>query len=49
MEHFNDVATVDLFIFNQPYNNQIKRFQTFSELNIKNNTTIIAKIRWQGA
>ncbi|CAD8062499.1 unnamed protein product [Paramecium primaurelia] len=43
-----DVAAVDLFIFGQPYNDKIKRFKSFSDLQIKNNTTIEARIRWIG-
>ncbi|CAD8160768.1 unnamed protein product [Paramecium pentaurelia] len=43
-----EVAAVDLFIFGQPYNDKIKRFKSFSDLQIKNNTTIEARIRWIG-
>ncbi|CAD8078881.1 unnamed protein product [Paramecium sonneborni] len=43
-----NIATADLFIFNQPYNDQIKRGKTLTELQIKDNLTIEAKIRWIG-
>ncbi|CAD8073902.1 unnamed protein product [Paramecium sonneborni] len=43
-----NVATVDLFLFNQPYNDKIKRQKTLKELQLKSDITIEAKIRWIG-
>ncbi|CAD8084747.1 unnamed protein product [Paramecium sonneborni] len=44
----NEIASCDLTIFNQNYNNPSKREKTLHQLSIKNDLTIEARLRWIG-
>ncbi|CAD8073903.1 unnamed protein product [Paramecium sonneborni] len=48
LSNYQNIATVDLLIQNQPYNDSVKRGKSLFLLQIKNNCTIEAKIRWFG-
>ncbi|CAD8156505.1 unnamed protein product [Paramecium octaurelia] len=48
VEKNGKTTAVDLFIFGQPFNDKIKRGKSISDLQLKDNLTIEAKIRWIG-
>ncbi|CAK71927.1 unnamed protein product (macronuclear) [Paramecium tetraurelia] len=48
LEIDNKTTAIDIFIFGQPYNDKVKRGKPMSDLQLKDNLTIDAKIRWIG-